>query len=139
MTRIVSSPAIVPTASGSRARSSAIGERLRLAAPVRMTTSCCTRSTRRRNSAAARSSAVERRLGIGRVGAGPLVGAVAGALDQAELLDVARDRRLRRLEAALVQAAAQLLLAVERLAIDEFEDERPGGALSSGLRITSVR
>ena len=53
----------------------------------------------------------------------PLVGAVAGALDQAELLDVARDRRLRRVEAALVQAPAQLLLAVQRVAIDEFEDD----------------
>ena len=95
-----------------------------------MTTSCCTRSTRRRNSAAARSSAVQRRLGVGRVDARALVGAVAGALDQAELLDVARDRRLRRLEAALAQPAAQLLLAVERLAVDEFEDDAPGGALS---------
>ena len=87
-----------------------------------MTTSCCTRSTRRRNSAAARSSAAQRRLRVGRVGARPLVGAVAGALDEAELLDVARNRRLRRVEAALMQPAAQLLLAVERLAVDEFEN-----------------
>ena len=65
----------------------------------------------------------ERRLRVRRLGAGPLVGAVAGALDEAELLDVARNRRLRRVEAALAQAAAQLLLAVERLAVDQFEDD----------------
>ena len=53
----------------------------------------------------------------------PLVGAVAGALDEAELLDVARDGRLRGVEALLMQAAPQLLLAVERLAIDEFQDD----------------
>ena len=54
----------------------------------------------------------QRRLRVGAFRRRPLVGAVAGALDQAELGDVARDRRLRRLEAALAQAAAQLLLAV---------------------------
>ena len=78
----------------------------------------------------ARSSASSAVSGFGGLGAGPLVGAVARALDQAELLDVARDRRLRRVEAALLQPAAQLLLAVQRFAVDEFEDERPGGALS---------
>src|SRR5438067_2673558 len=49
----------------------------------------------------------ERRLGIARVRARPLICAVAGLLHEAELLDVARDRRLRGLEAALTQAAAQ--------------------------------
>src|SRR5262249_1450487 len=57
-----------------------------------------------------------------RLGAGTLVGAVAGALDEAEIADVARDGRLRRIEAARAQTAAQQLLAVERLAIDQLED-----------------
>src|SRR5262249_3773688 len=60
--------------------------------------------------------------GMGGGGAGTLVGAITGALDEAELLDVARNGRLGRLEAALMEAAAQLLLAVERLAIDELEE-----------------
>ena len=79
-------------------------ERLaRAPAPVRgrceCTTSCCTRSTRRRNSDAARSSAVQRQLRARGIEPGPLIRAVAGALDEAEIRDVARDRRLRGLEA----------------------------------------
>src|SRR5262249_27270898 len=65
----------------------------------------------------------ERGFGIRRFDSGTLVRAVAGALHEAEVLDVARNRRLRRVEAAPVQAAAQLLLAVERLAVDEIEEE----------------
>src|SRR5262245_1797754 len=65
----------------------------------------------------------QRRLRAGRLDARPLIRAVAGALDQAELLDVARDGRLRRLEAALVKPLAEQLLALERLAIDELEDD----------------
>jgi len=38
-----------------------------------------------------------------RVNAGTLIGAVAGALDQPQVLDVARNRRLRDLEAALLE------------------------------------
>src|SRR5262245_13145146 len=64
----------------------------------------------------------QRRFRVWRVEAGPLVRAVTGALDQSELLDVARDRRLGRREAALAQTATQRLLAVESLAIDEFGD-----------------
>ena len=56
----------------------------------------------------------QRRLRIRRVGARTLVGAVPRPLDQPEIRDVARDRRLRGVEAALAQAAAKLLLAVER-------------------------
>ena len=123
MTRIVSSPPIVPTASGNCARSMAIASGCACPTPVRMTTSCCTCSTRAEELAGGALERGERRLGIGRVEPGPLVRAVAGALHEAELLDVARDRRLRRVEAALVQAAAQLLLAVQRVAIDEFQDD----------------
>ncbi len=65
----------------------------------------------------------ERGLGVGRVGAGALIGAVPGALDQAEIGDVARNRRLRGFEAALTEAAAQQLLAVEPFAIDQLEDD----------------
>ncbi len=113
----------MPTASGSCARSSAIGERLRLpdagAEDDELLDALDAAQELGRRALERR----ERRLGVRRVGAGPLVGAVARALDQPELLDVARDRRLRRVEAALAQAAAQLLLAVERLAVDEFEDD----------------
>src|ERR1044072_8743561 len=59
----------------------------------------------------------QRRFRIGRFGAGTLIGAVAGALDQPELGDVARDRRLGGVESFLVQTAPQQLLAVERLAV----------------------
>ena len=65
----------------------------------------------------------ERRFGTGGVEPRPLIGAVAGALHQPELLDVARDRRLGGVEAALVQAAPQLFLAAQRVAIDELEDD----------------
>ena len=66
---------------------------------------------------------VERELRTGHVDALPLIGAVAGALDEPELLDVARDRRLRGFAAALQQPSPHLLLAVERLAIDQFQDQ----------------
>src|SRR5204863_8980599 len=58
-----------------------------------------------------------------RFGAGALIRAVARALDEAEILDVARDGRLRCFEAARVQALHDLLLAVQRFLVDEFEDE----------------
>src|SRR5207249_11329474 len=59
---------------------------------------------------------------IRRFGAGALVRAVSRALHEPELLDVARNGGLRRLEAAVPQAATKLLLAVQRGAIDEFEN-----------------
>ena len=65
----------------------------------------------------------QRRFRVGGVGAGALVCAIAGALHEAEVLDVARDRRLRRLEAALAEPAAQQLLAVEPFAVDQLEDD----------------
>src|SRR5262245_31011184 len=52
-----------------------------------------------------------------RIDTGPLVRTVAGTLYEAELLDVARNGGLCRLEPRFVQAAAQLLLTVERLAV----------------------
>src|SRR5438094_2034284 len=63
----------------------------------------------------------ERGFRVRRVRAWPLVRAVARALDEAELLDVARDRRLRGVEAARAETPAKLLLAVERFAVDELE------------------
>ena len=71
----------------------------------------------------------QRRRRARRIHAGPLVGAVAGALHQPQIGDVARDRRLRGVEAALAQTAAQLLLAVQRLAVDELQDERLAACL----------
>src|SRR5262249_21142770 len=58
MTRIVSSPAMVPTTSGSRARSSVTPRSGAWPGPVRNSTICCTRSTRARYSATARCSIV---------------------------------------------------------------------------------
>src|SRR5439155_18898147 len=62
------------------------------------------------------------RFRIRRFCAGTLIRPIAGALDEAELLDVPGNRRLRRLEAAMSQAAAELFLAMQRLAIDELDD-----------------
>src|SRR5206468_3580000 len=61
--------------------------------------------------------------------AGPLVRAVAGPLDEAEVADVARDRRLRRVEPAEPQPAPEQLLAVDRFAVDEIEQR----GLAAGL------
>src|SRR5262245_24359488 len=63
----------------------------------------------------------QRRFRVRRLDTRPLVGAVAGSLHQAELLDIARNRRLRRLEPALLKFFTEQLLALERLAIDELE------------------
>src|SRR4029079_2332442 len=71
----------------------------------------------------------ERRFRVGRVRARTLVRAVPGALHQPEIRDVARDGRLRRVEAAFAQTAAKLLLAVERVAVDEFEYQRLAACL----------
>ena len=98
-------------------------------APVRTTTSCCDAVDAAQELGGRALERGERRLRVRRVGARALVGAVAGALDQAEIRDVARNRRLRGVEAALAQTAAQLLLAVERLAVDEFENQRLAACL----------
>lgn len=65
----------------------------------------------------------ERRFGTGEVPAWPLIGPVAGPLDEPKILDVPRNRRLRCIESALVQASAQLLLAVECIAVDQLKDD----------------
>jgi hypothetical protein len=63
-------------------------------------------------------------LAIVRLEAGPLVGAVPGSLHQPELRDVPRDGRLSGLEALPSQPEAELLLASERVLIDEPENRR---------------
>src|SRR5690606_15259501 len=65
---------------------------------------------------------------------GLLIGADARALDQAELLDVARERRLRDGDTTAQQAAPQLLLAADRLAVEKVENER----LAPGLHDYAV-
>src|SRR5262249_3458499 len=73
-----------------------------------------------------RGGTLERREGRGwiRLRDGqPLIGAIPGALDQPELLDVARNRRLRRRKSALVQPPTKLLLTAQGIAIDEFQDD----------------
>ena len=53
-----------------------------------------------------------------------LVRAVGRPLDQAEVLDVARQGRLSRLKAVAAKAPAELLLAVDRFAADDVENRR---------------
>src|SRR5437588_7263349 len=65
----------------------------------------------------------EGRFRIGRIRALALIRAVAGALDQAEVLDVARDRRLRRVEAEMPQPTPELFLAVQQIPVDQLEDQ----------------
>src|SRR5439155_210742 len=52
-----------------------------------------------------------------------LIGAIARSLDESEVRDVARDRRLRGLEATLMEPPAKLLLTAKRFLIDELEDD----------------
>ena len=61
------------------------------------------------------------------VGGGPgrrLVGAVGAALDQLQLADVARQRRLRHVEPRRTQLPPQLLLAAHRLVLHGGENRR---------------
>src|SRR5687768_1133628 len=58
-----------------------------------------------------------------------LVGAVSAAFDQPEIADVARQRRLRHVEAGGAHAAPQLLLTAHRRAVNDFDDRR----LTTGL------
>jgi hypothetical protein len=70
--------------------------------------------------------ALERRPRGGRrggVGRGPSIRTISRLLDQAQLRDVPRDRRLRGAEAAPAQSTPELLLVVERLAVDQFEND----------------
>ena len=81
------------------------------------TTSCSTARTLRRYSAIARPH--ERRPGRprrGRTGAGQPISAVGRGLDEPEVADVPRQRRLGDLEAPLPEQLAQLLLAGNVLA-----------------------
>ncbi len=119
MTRIVSSPAMVPSTSGSFARSmaSASGcaspgagaqheQLLRLLDAGQVVDQRALQVVPGGVAAGADGLVVGRRL----------VGAVGGALHQAELLDVARQRGLGHVEALGEQALAQLFLAAHRIA-----------------------
>ena len=53
---------------------------------------------------------------------GPAVSAIDCPLDQPELANIPGKRRLRRVDAALPQLLAQLLLAANCLALNEFQD-----------------
>ena len=84
----------------------------------------------------------EHRFGIRRLEAGPLIRAVSGALHQSELLDVARNRRLRRVEAALLQAAALGHAAIARTLVEIAEIEQAvrvaHGGITSAARLTAA-
>src|SRR5258706_8356365 len=91
---------------------------------------------------------VERELRARDLDALTLVRAVARPLHQPELLDVARDRRLRRFAAALEQPPPHVFLAAERLAVDQLENQTlaagfhgagPGTSTLSTARIHGFR
>src|SRR5262249_29368618 len=63
-------------------------------------------------------------LRIGRLDAGAPDGAGAGAVPGGRAPCGAGGGRLRRFEAALMQSAPQQLLAVQRLAVDQLEQQR---------------
>ena len=86
ITRIVSSPAIVPTTSGSARAIERLGQRLRLAAAGADDDELLDALDVAQELGGGALERGERGLGVRRVGAGPLVGAVAGALHQAEIL-----------------------------------------------------
>jgi len=111
---MVSSPAMVPTASVRRARSSASANTWGLSAAGADHHQLLHAIDAEQELGSGALERNQRRFRIGRLGAGALIGAVTGALDEAELGDVARDRRLRGVEPLLVQTAPQQLLAVER-------------------------
>ena len=74
-----------------------------------------------------------RQLGARRLEPGPLIRAVAGALDQSEVGDVARDRGLRGVESALSAGAAGAASWLWSASlVDEFENDGLACGLSSG-------
>ena len=80
---------------------------------VRSTTSCSTTSNLRSEPSTARRSTAAGVGGHGgRAGGRPPIGAIGGGLDQPEIPDVPRQRRLRHLDAPRLEQLPQLLLAV---------------------------
>ena len=123
-TNTVSSPAIEPTTSGQRARSSAAASGCADPGSVFITSIV---PASRISTGMSRSSRPHPLLagGVGLAEAGrDRVGlhAVAGRLDQAQLGDVAADRRLGRAEAALAEGGGELLLGADRALLHEVAD-----------------
>jgi len=108
---IVSSPATVPATPGSAASSMRRATRLAVPGGVLITATGETTST---ESTSSRT---------------PIAGARA---DEAKLLDVARDGRLRCLKPAPRQRFGDLLLRMDRAAVDDVEDRAVPGAFGRG-------
>ena len=130
-TNSVSSPAIEPATSGQRARSRAAAMAWAEPGSVRRTSSRpaswissgrSARSLRRRSSPDVSAS-------TSRGGRAYAVRPVAGDLDEAQLGDVAGDRRLGRPEPALAQGGGQLLLGPDGPLADEVADRPLAGLL----------
>ena len=123
-TKTVSSPAIEPATSGQRARSRAAAIAWAEPGSVLRTSSRPGLAKLDRQVGKQLPEAVlAGRLGLDearrqRVGLGPL----AAGLDQAQLRDVAADRRLGRPEAALAERGRELLLRPDRALVDEVPD-----------------
>ena len=132
MIRMVSSPASVPATSSQARAIDRQPEQLRLPGPGlehdellhRLDVDQVLGERARR----ARRCAVGRRC---RLGAGRLIRAVRRALQQAELLDVARQRGLRHVEAARRQPLPQLFLAAHGFLLHDVEN----GGLPPALHI----
>ena len=131
-TKTVSSPAIVPTTSGHRARSSAAAMAWADPGSVMSTSS-------QAGLANLHGQVVEQapqpflagRLGLrGSVGQRVDRDALAARLDQPQLGHVTADRGLRRPEAALAQGRRQLLLGPDRPPLDAGRGSPAGGAAS---------
>ena len=129
MTVIVSSPAIVPMTSGRRASSIARASAFAWPGGVRMTSRFADESSETAQRRSADVSSLSRsRSADARQRVDEAAGRVAN-LDEAELGDVARDRRLDGIVADLAQRLGELLLRRERLLLHEAQD----GALTVEL------
>ena len=117
--KIVSSPATLPTASGHCSSSSAAATGWALPTVVLITSRFCARRTSTTNSRTSRETGGKGRTG----GMIPLrQGVSLGRLDQAEIANVAGERRLPYLDAAFVQAALQVFLARDRSLLEQCQD-----------------
>ena len=139
-TRIVSSPAMVPTTSGSPARSNALARNCAAPGGVRSTTRLplasapvsSSRSSRRSRSGACSADRSGPCPSSGMTYDG---GRAVGAphLDRAQLLQVARERGLGGRQALRREQLAQLALRPHRALADQRDDPRVPGGLRDRL------
>ena len=121
-TKTVSSPAIVPTASGRPASSSARATGCAPAGGVFRTTSVPAARTERTDSARTRSSRSSRRSESTAGSTSPGDGVAPRCLDEPKIADVAGESRLGRCESPVREEPLQLLLRPDGLLPHEADD-----------------